>query len=217
MNKTETTVSTFNKMAQFYLDKFGEMPDYAESFDAFCTAIKKSQAKVLELACGPGNITAYLLKKRPDFDVLATDLADNMLELGKKNVPKAKFLKLDCRYFLQLNSKFDAIFCGFGLPYLNQDEVEELIKDAAHCLNENGILYLSTMEDDYSKSGPKGPSSGGPDITYTYYHQGTFICKALNHNGFEIIYEDRKKYDNQHGEITTDLFLISKKSALKEN
>ena len=204
-------------MAQAYLDKFGEMPDYSASFDAFCEAIKKKNPKIVELACGPGNITGYLLRRRPDFEILATDLAENMLALGEKNVPKAKFSKLDSRELASLNLKFDGIFCGFGLPYFSQKEVVQLIKDAAKCLNEDGVLYLSTMEDDYSKSGAKGPSSGGPDITYTYYHMGDFIVENLIKSGFEIIYEDRKQFDNQHGEITTDLFLISRKSSPKEN
>jgi len=42
------------------------------------------QAKVLELACGPGNITKCLLSKRPDLEILATDIAPNILELAKK-------------------------------------------------------------------------------------------------------------------------------------
>jgi 23S rRNA G2069 N7-methylase RlmK/C1962 C5-methylase RlmI len=42
--------------------------------------------------------------------------------------------------------------CGFCLPYLSKEEAVKLIRDAAAILNPDGVFYISTMEDDYSKS-----------------------------------------------------------------
>jgi len=75
-----------------------------------------------------------------------------MLALAKKNNPTAEFQLLDSREILKLNKTYDAIMCGFCLPYLTKEEAIQLMEDAAKILNANGVIYISTMEDDYSKS-----------------------------------------------------------------
>src|ERR1700751_220505 len=97
MDKTNMAIAVFDKYAQQYQDKFMRLDAYHDSFDLFCRSIKKENAAVLELACGPGNITRYLLKQRPDLNILATDLSVNMLALAKKNNPTAAFKLMDCR------------------------------------------------------------------------------------------------------------------------
>ena len=92
---------------------------YHESLNAFVSILPQN-AKVLELACGPGNLTRYLVDKRKDLQVLATDLAEKMLELARGNVPEAVFQKMDCRDISLLNQTFDALVVGFCLPYLSE-------------------------------------------------------------------------------------------------
>jgi 2-polyprenyl-3-methyl-5-hydroxy-6-metoxy-1,4-benzoquinol methylase len=209
MDKTQKAVEVFNKCANQYQDRFLDFDLYNDTFDLFCDSIEKENAAILELACGPGNITKYLLEKRSDFQVLGTDLAPNMIELAKKNNPSASFQLLDCRDFLQLNQKFDAIVCGFGLPYLSKEEAIQLIKNAAEGLNREGILYLSTMEDDYSKSGIKKGSTG--DEVFIHYHQEDYLSTALIESGFKIKTLERKQFPEHDGKVTTDLILIAKR------
>ena len=182
---------------------------YNDTFDLFCKSIEKENAEILELACGPGNITKYLLQKRSDFRVLGTDLAPKMIELAQQNNPKAEFQIMDCRDFIKLNKKFDGIMCGFGLPYLSKEDAVRLIKDASNSLNKNGVLYLSTMEDDYNKSGLKKGSTG--DEIFMHYHQADYLSDALEQNGFQLITLQRKDFPEQNGTITTDLILIARK------
>ena len=73
MDKSKIAVAIFNKLAKMYQDKFMNVDLYSESFDLFCNAIQKENATILEIACGPGNITKYLLNKRPDFNILGID------------------------------------------------------------------------------------------------------------------------------------------------
>ena len=209
MNKTQKAVAVFDKCANQYQDRFLGFDLYNDTFDLFCETVQKENAEVLELACGPGNITKYIVQQRPDFKILGTDLAPNMIALAQKNSPSAVFQLLDCRDFLQLNQKFDGIICGFGLPYLSKKEAIQLINDAAECLNPNGVLYLSTMEDDYSKSGLKKGSTG--DEIFMHYHQEDYLSEALKQNGFKNIALQRKKFPEQDGSETTDLILIAQK------
>ena len=209
MDKSKLAAEIFSKHAKLYQDKFMDVSLYHDTFDLFCDSIEKENAEVLELACGPGNITKYLLGKRKDLNILGTDLAPNMLELAKQNNPEAQFQLMDCREISKLHKKFDAIMCGFCLPYLSKKEAVQLIKDAYKILNPNGMIYISTMEDDYSKSGFKKGSSG--DEIFMHYHESEYLCKALVGFNFKILNLQRKKYPADDGTDVTDLILIAEK------
>ena len=208
MDQTKIAVGIFDKLATVYQDKFMDVSLYHDSLDIFCDNIKKENATVLELACGPGNITKYLLEKRPDLEILGTDLAPNMIALAKINNTTADFQLLDCRDINKLTEKFDAILCGFGLPYLSKEEAIQFIKDSNQQLNDNGVLYISTMEDDNSKSGFKTGSTG--DTMYQNFHQADYLTAALESNGFTIIEMQRKEYIHNEQQ-TTDLIIIASK------
>ena len=208
MDQTKIAVDIFNKLATGYQDKFMDVSMYHNSLDLFCNAIKKENAELLELACGPGNSTKYLLKKRPDFKILGTDLAPNMIELAKINNPTANFELMDCRAILSLTKTYDGLLCGFGLPYLSKEEAIQFIKDASQKLNKNGILYISTMEDDNSKSGFKTGSTG--DTMYQNFHQADYLQQSLEENELKIIHLERINYF-YNNENTTDLIIIATK------
>jgi 2-polyprenyl-3-methyl-5-hydroxy-6-metoxy-1,4-benzoquinol methylase len=210
MDKTKIAVDIFNKLASAYQDKFMDVSLYHDTFDIFCNNIKKKNVEILELACGPGNITQYLLSKRPDFKLLGTDLAPNMIELAKINNPSAQFQLLDSRDIRKLNKTYDAIMCGFILPYLSKEDAIQLIKDAAFILNSDGAIYISTMEDDYSKSGFKKGSTG--DEIYMHFHQADYLTEALIEAGFTIIDVQRKTYPAADNSTVVDLILIAKKN-----
>ena len=208
MDQTKIAVGIFDKLATVYQEKFMDVSLYHDSLDIFCDNIKKENATVLELACGPGNITKYLLEKRPDLEILGTDLAPNMIALAKINNTTADFQLLDCRDINKLNIKFDAIMCGFGLPYLSKQEAIQFIKDSNQQLNDNGVLYISTMENDNTKSGFKTGSTG--DTMYQNFHQADYLTAALENNGFTIIEMQRKEYIHNEQQ-TTDLIIIASK------
>ncbi len=209
MDKTKIAVDVFNKLAELYQSKFMDVSLYHDSFTVFCKAIEKSNAQVLELACGPGNITKYLISQRPDFKIVATDLAPNMIELAKLNNPTAECVLMDSKNIGSINQNYDALMCGFLLPYLSKEESIQLISDATKILIKDGVIYISTMEDDYSTSGFRKGSTG--DEIYMHYHQADYLIEALKSNGFEIISESRKVYPASDGSNTVDLILIARK------
>jgi len=208
MDKSKIAVDIFNKNANLYQDKFMDVNLYGNSFDLFCSTLKKD-AEILELACGPGNITKYLLDKRPDFKILGTDLAPKMVELAKINNPTAEFELMDCREIVKLEKKYDAIMCGFCLPYLSREEALQLIADASHILKPGGVIYISTMEDDYAKSAFKKGSTG--EEIFMHYHQADYLTQALKENKFMVIDLKRQDYPEKDGTKTTDLILIAEK------
>jgi 2-polyprenyl-3-methyl-5-hydroxy-6-metoxy-1,4-benzoquinol methylase len=211
MDKYKLTIDTYNKSAKSFQDKFMNMDLYNDTYDKFCKSIVVNKAEIFEIACGPGNITKYLLTKRPDFKITAIDLSPKMLELAKANNPTVDFQLMDCRDIDKLDKKFDAIMCGFCLPYLSREESANLISDSAKLLKGNGLIYISTMEGDYEKSGFETTSFSGQDKIYVHYHQADYLKTKLFENGFEKVELICKDYPEQNGTFTTDMIFIAKK------
>lgn len=209
MDKNKIAVEIFNKHAKGYQEKFMDVNLYGDTFDFFCDNLKNKNAEVLELACGPGNITRYLLNKRPDLRILGTDLSVNMVELAKINNPTAQFQLMDCRDLGKMDKKYDAIMCGFCLPYLSKEETMQLIKDTSKVLKPDGLIYISTMEDDYEKSAFKKGSAG--DEIFMHYYEADFLTAALKENKFTILKLDRKESVMTDGTSVIDLIIIAKK------
>lgn len=206
MDTSHEAVALFDKYAVDYQNKFMDTSLYHDSFDVFCSNIKKQNAEILELACGPGNITNYILKKRPDFKILGTDLSNNMLELAKVNNPSAEFQLMDSRNIDKLYKKYDAIMCGFCLPYLSKQEAIKLIADCKNILYTNGVIYISTMEGDNTTSAYQTGSKG--DKVFINYHEEDYLIQTLINCGFTLVYKNQIKNKMGNNIDVTDLILI---------
>lgn len=210
MEKYKTTFETWNKVAQTYQDKFMDMDLYDDTYDLFCRLVTAETPSIFEIGCGPGNITRYILSKRPDFDIQAIDIAPNMIKLAEANNPTARFTIMDCREIDTVNARFDGIVCGFCMPYLSKEDCAKLIKDCSALLNSGGVLYFSTIEGEYEQSGYEAASSG--DKTYVYYHQADYLQELLKENGFDLVDLNRKSYPKGPGIISTHMIFLTRKN-----
>lgn len=209
MDQLKNVIHVFDSGSKEYAKKYMDISLYKSSLDVFRNSIKKDRAELLELGCGPGNITNYIAAKQPNYNILSTDVASKMLELARKNVPTATFVEMDARRISDLNGTFDGIICGFCLPYLNKDEAIQIIHDAANILNEEGILYISTMEGDYNTSALTKSSSGEYEL-FIHYHEFEYLDQAIKDVGLFLLKTERVKYTANNKDVT-DLILIIKK------
>lgn len=209
MDRYKETFETWNKVASLYQDKFMELTLYNETYDFICNAVDKPNSKIIEIGCGPGNITKYLLSKRPDFDIFGIDIAPKMIELAKINNPTASFAVLDSREIDQLKTKYDAIVCGFCLPYLSHSDSIKLINDCYNLLNENGLIYISFVEGDPNKSDFQFGTSR--DRTYFYFYDLEQVKKVLIKNDFEDIQIFKVEYKKNATETDFHTILTAKK------
>ncbi|MDH4474397.1 MAG: class I SAM-dependent methyltransferase [Fluviicola sp.] len=208
-DKTTIAVGIFDKLANLYQERFMDVSLYTDSFLAFCDALSKPDATILEVACGPGNVTRFLLDIRPDFKIHGTDLSPSMLELARQNNPTAVFSLLDCRNITAFDHRFDAILCGFAFPYLSKTEAIQFIADASSQLLPDGVLYISTMEDDNAKSDWQTGSTG--DQIFMNFHEADYLITALESSGFTVFFEDRVRYTGAGDKPVVDLILIASK------
>ncbi len=101
--------------------------------------------KILELACGTGNITIPLAKK--GYAVKAVDISQDMLMVAKDKALKEGtdifFIQQDMTQ-LDLEGKFDAVLCMCdGINYIiEEEELLSLFKTIHNHLTENGILVF---------------------------------------------------------------------------
>ena len=192
MDTYKETFDTWNKVAKLYQEKFMDLDLYDDTYDTFCEEVNIENSTILEIGCGPGNITKYLLNKRPDFRIEGIDISPNMIELAKTNNPTADFKVMDCREIDKLQSKFNGIICGFCFPYLSKFDSSKLINDCTTLLKDKGVLYISFVEGDYLKSGFQFASTG--DRTYFYFHTLDSVTKELKDCSFETIKLFYKNY-----------------------
>ena len=160
MERNKQAVEVFDKLSDVYEQKYMDVTMYGYALNLFCSNIAKVNASILELACGPGNIARYIIERRPDFNYLGTDLFKNMIERAQINNPTATFYILDSTKPTEINAEFDGVIPSFLFPYLPKELAIELIENSAAKLKTGGILYISTMEGDYSNSRTTKGSTG---------------------------------------------------------
>jgi 2-polyprenyl-3-methyl-5-hydroxy-6-metoxy-1,4-benzoquinol methylase len=209
MDHYAETFETWNKLAQLYQDKFMHLALYNETYDYICRAIQEPKARVLELGCGPGNITKYLLTKQPDWDILGLDISPNMIDLARRNNPEAKFEVMDVRDISSLKAQYDGIVCGFCLPYLAPEDGHKLILDCANLLHDQGILYLSFVEGDPANATCQVGSSG--DKVYFLFYTLENLRQQLTKYNFEELATYKLPYTNSKSETETHTVVVAKK------
>lgn len=209
MDRYKETFETWNKVASCYQEKFMDLNIYNETYDLICTGIENKHAKILDVGCGPGNITQYLLSNRPDFDVLGIDIAPNMIALAQENNPNARFAIMDCREIDQLKSKFDAIVCGFCLPYMSTEACAKFIENCAQLLTENGLIYLSFVEGDPTKSDFQVSSTG--DRVFFNFHDLAELTEQLRASHFHEIQVHHVNYQKSAHEQEKHTVVVGRK------
>lgn len=210
MDHNAEAVSIFNKHAAAYNERFGQLDLYNDTYELFSSLIPARYSSILDVGCGPGNITAYLLRKRPDLKITGVDLAPNMLEIAKANNPSAEFQLMDCREISKLQGPFDAIVCGFTIPYLTKEETGKLIEDCSALLKPGGIVYFSLIEGKYENSGYQY-ASNGVDRSYVHFYNSVKIISFLSKSNLRIVQNDDFKWVNNQGKTETHLVFIVRK------
>lgn len=205
----QKAVDLFNKLADSYQERFFSVEAYKEPLLLFSEHLKTG-ARVLDVACGPGNISHFLLEQQPALQLTGIDLAPNMIELARSNNPGAVFHVHDALEIDRLHARFDAVVIGFLFPYLSMEQVETCLKKTHGILHTGGMLYVSTMEDLYENSRLR-TSSTGEQLMMHYYEAG-FLTALLERIGFEIISERTQPYRVSDTETDTDLIIVAQKT-----
>ena len=211
MDKFDLSVNLFDEFADEYAKRYTNLEAYSDSIDMFCNLIRTNKPKILELGCGPGNVTKLLKIRFPQAQIMAIDLAPNMIAIARQQLPDVDFKIMDVRDILSLPEKFDAVMCSFCLPFLSTADALKLIADCGEKLNPGGVLYLCTMEGNESDGGFETTSFSGEAKIYFNYHSRQDLQDALSASGFEISHLKLQDYPEPDGRVTIDMIFIGVK------
>lgn len=211
MENFELSVQRFDQFAAEYAKRFMDLNAYSDSIDRFCDWMGNDHPRILELGCGPGNVTRLLKLRFPESQITAIDLAPHMIEIAREHSPDVDFLVMDVRDVSIIPVKFDAIMCSFCLPFLSRADASKLIADCACHLVKGGVLYVSTMEGNEDRAGYETTSFSGDTEIYFNYHRQLDLEEAFVKNSFEINYTKLQDYIEPDGSTTTDMIFIAVK------
>lgn len=97
-------------------------------------------AKVLDVGCAGGRDARIFAAK--GFKVIGIDLVASFLNAARKNVPKAKFIKMDMRELKFPKSYFDAIWANAVLVHILKKDFSTVLKSFNRILKPRGKLDL---------------------------------------------------------------------------
>lgn len=203
------SVATFDRLADRYAEKYFHLDMYDPYLERFVKRIDSQGASVLDVACGPGNVSAYLAKVRPDLKLIGIDLAEGMVKQARLRVPSAEFLVKDCRHMGDLEHVFDASAFAFGLSYLTDDDAIRFFGSLNATLANTAMLYLSTITGEPTWSGFETASSG--DKVYMTYRSVGDVVSMVERAGYRVEFTEVIASPANASKSTQDLILIAQR------
>ena len=141
MTKQEKLVEEgYKKMAEEYHVSRGIF-DNKKELKEFSGLLPKG-AKILDVGCGTGIPTAKFLVNT-GFEVIGIDFSERMLKLAKKNVPKAKFIKMN---MIKLNFKensFDGLTSLYAIFHVPKEKHLAIFRNFHKIIKPKGIMLIS--------------------------------------------------------------------------
>lgn len=205
----QVSVATFSRLAERYAEKYFDLDIYYPYLQRFVERIGSQGASVLDVACGPGNVSAYLAKVRPDLKLVGIDLAEGMIEQARRRVPSANFLVGDCRHIDGLAQTFDAAAFAFGLSYLTDEDANRFFISLNAYLTDTAVLYLATLTGEPYWSGFETSANG--DRIYLQYRGTDEVVSMVKQAGYRIDYMELMASPANAPKVTRDLILIAQR------
>lgn len=115
---------------------------FDEWLNDFDEIINNCKTPILDLGCGSGNNTLYLINNNKK--VIAADLSSNAITNIIKNFPEI----YDTKCFNMLDgfpfkdNSFEVIIADLSLHYFKKQDTEKIVKDLKRILCKNGYLII---------------------------------------------------------------------------
>jgi SAM-dependent methyltransferase len=115
---------------------------YDDWLDSFKTIIQNCSTPIIDLGCGSGNDTLYLIERGKQ--VIPCDYSQNAIQNIKKNFPEVTRVEcFDMTKGLPFEDNFtDIVICDLSLHYFTKDKTLEILEEIKRVLKPNGILLF---------------------------------------------------------------------------
>lgn len=143
---------------------------------------------VLELGCGTGKNTEYLIENAEK--ILSVDFSEKMLSIAREKIdsPKVEFRKADITEdWSWAEMKFDLVTCNLILEHIS--DLEPVFKKAFSKLEKGGHFFVSELHPFKQYKGTKArfETSNGRIELETYTHHISDFTSAAKAAGFKIV------------------------------
>jgi len=143
---------------------------------------------ILELGCGTGKNTEWLLNKAER--IIGLDFSQEMLNKAKEKISdkRVTFKKADLTKDWKVENNFvDLITSSLTLEHIKN--LDHIFSQANQKLNKNGLFFISELHPFKQYSGSKAQyetESGTKELEVYVHHISEYIDDAKN-NGFQLI------------------------------
>jgi len=136
-NKREKQMETFDKISNEYKNK--ALVQQKASLKLFELLKVGEFDDIIDVACGPGNITKWLADKTKG-KVVGTDISQGMIEQARAAYPEIEFRQVAVQDLGYKNS-FNIAFCNSSLQWFT--EPDKSIQEICRCLKPKGKLGVA--------------------------------------------------------------------------
>lgn len=142
-----------NWLARWDRQQAGYLPDRDEQFELMLTIVEKlagTPHRFVDLACGPGSISARAKARFPGAEIVGVDLDPFLLEIARNAVPGVRFEEADLRTdgwdAVLRDDQVDAVCSATALHWLDPADLDELAQTLARRIRPGGVfLNADTM------------------------------------------------------------------------
>ncbi len=143
---------------------------------------------VLELGCGTGKNTGWLLNKAEQ--VIGLDFSEEMLNIAKEKITdsRAEFKRADLNKEWEIENQFaDLVTSSLTLEHI--DDLNHIFNQANQKLMENGIFFISELHPfkQYLGSKAKFETESGVEELKVYLHHISDYVDSAEINNFKLV------------------------------
>ena len=177
------TIQTYNEYAEKYFQSHHSAEAIKNLLELFIENLDGK--RILDVGCGPGRDAKFFADL--GYEVVGIDLSEKLLEIARKNVPKAKFYLMDMRNLDFPNNYFDGIWACASFLHVPRKDAQKTLNEFYRVLRENGLIYISVREgrgERFVKSKQYGEKE-----RYFVYYSSVELRKLIENGGFKVFEE----------------------------
>jgi 8-oxo-dGTP pyrophosphatase MutT (NUDIX family)/predicted O-methyltransferase YrrM len=164
--------------------------DYAKNVDGLhpqkeaerFLSLIPSGGTIIDIGCGSGRDAKNFSEK--GFRVTGIDFSPNMIEIAKRNAPKATFKNIDM-HSLDLEDTFDAAWANASLLHIPKARFLEVLEKIYSLLNDNGLFYIKMKQGSHEGIEKDHRYDNLPKF-FSYFEEDE-LKEVLREAGFELL------------------------------